>query len=141
MRYFFYGTLMDADILSAVIGRAVAAATLIPAELRGFRRVGVEGAAYPILVPQVNGRVDGVVFDGLSPAEIGRLDRYEGPNYRTGEQPVRLGDGRRVTARVYLPTDRIRPSLVDWSLADWRVNHKAAYLGRIGAMFASGAGR
>jgi hypothetical protein len=49
--YFFYGTLMDAAVRAAVLGRALPADAVIAAELAGWRRVRRRGATYPVLGP------------------------------------------------------------------------------------------
>ena len=43
MRFFFYGTLMDRDLLSLVLGRRVEQRTLKPALLRGYRGSALKG--------------------------------------------------------------------------------------------------
>jgi|HubBroStandDraft_6_1064221.scaffolds.fasta_scaffold4209316_1 hypothetical protein len=70
---FFYGTLMDRELLSRVFGRRVPARALRPARLDGWRRVAVRGCGYLVLVCCPRARVAGVVVDRLSAAERDRL--------------------------------------------------------------------
>ena len=48
--YFFYGTLMDRDVLNIVSGLNLAPARLRPARLPGYRRVRVQDVQYPAVL-------------------------------------------------------------------------------------------
>ena len=50
MTYFFFGTLMDRDVLATVLDRAVAHEEMIPAWLHDYARVRAATVSYPILV-------------------------------------------------------------------------------------------
>lgn len=56
---FFFGTLMDLDVLTYLLERPVDVADLRPATIQGFRRARATGASYPVLVPEPGSRVDG----------------------------------------------------------------------------------
>jgi gamma-glutamylcyclotransferase (GGCT)/AIG2-like uncharacterized protein YtfP len=77
MRLFLYGTLLDPDLLANFAGRPV---SLIPATLRGWRRVALLDRNYPTL-RRGRGSVEGAVaiVDRPTPA---RLTAYEGSAYR-----------------------------------------------------------
>src|SRR5690606_34715685 len=75
MRYFFYGSLADPDVLAAVLGRARVRA--VPATLDGWRRWRVAGETYPLIAPAPGERVDGVAVE-VTHAEARRLAWYEG---------------------------------------------------------------
>ena len=47
-RFFFYGTLLDADMRRLVLGLGRADPALEPAELPGYRAVLAKGQRYPI---------------------------------------------------------------------------------------------
>jgi hypothetical protein len=120
--FFFYGTLMDRDLLSAVLGRRVWPRALAPAVLRGYRRSSVHGASYPVVLPQRGGLVAGVILCGVSVVESARLSAYEGDGYelvRTlAGEPLR-------TVLLFKP----KPGFFDatprrWTLAGWRLRHK-----------------
>ncbi len=46
--YFFYGTLMDAAVRAAVLGRLLPKTAIRAAELAGWRRVYRSGATFPV---------------------------------------------------------------------------------------------
>lgn len=136
---FFFGTLMDAEVLGLVIGRRVGEGDLEPARLAGFRRVQAMGASYPVLVPDPAGLVEGRLFRGATAAERARLDAYEGEAYRLGPVTVEDAAGRTVGALAYLAVPgRIAPSPEPWELGDWQARHKAAYLARGAALLDAG---
>src|ERR1700742_1020342 len=101
MRFFFYGTLMDADLLSAVIGRRVRPTALKPALLRGFRRLAPNAFPYPIVIPDKSGSVNGVIIDGITPNEQKRLIAYESPGYEMLRVTVQMASRRHVKAYVF----------------------------------------
>ena len=97
---FAYGTLMWPEVLEAVMGRRLAST---PATLAGFKRLRVRGASYPVVVPSAGGRVEGVLYRGLSHGELRRLDAFEGGEYDRVERTV---DG--VLAQVYVLAEAFR---------------------------------
>jgi hypothetical protein len=132
-RFFFYGTLLDADLQEAVIGRAVPAAALAPASIAGYRRVRAEGQAYPMLVPGLaTDCVEGVIASGFTGAEIDRLIAYEGEGYVLQALPALLADGGATTAQVFLPVaGGLKTSNESWNLSAWQRDHKSRALRRL----------
>lgn len=132
MRFFFYGTLCDPDILRMVLGYAPAPRQIRAARLEGYRRKTVRGQAYPVLHAAAGGMVDGLLFDAASAQDGKRLDQYEGPEYLTLDLPVRpLDGGAQAQARVYLPRPGCLPAgRLDWRLETWQRQHKAAFIKR-----------
>ena len=132
MDYFFYGTLMDQDVLGAVLGRRIAPARLKPAVLVGYRCVYAKGVTYPALVPGAAGdAVTGCVMVGVTPPEAARLRRFEGADYREAPLTVTAeGRGER-SAVVFLPRSRMVTTDRPWDLDAWRRRHKRDYLGRV----------
>lgn len=133
---FFFGTLMDREVLSAVLGRAVPDGELRPATLPGWRRVDVSGRSYPMLIPHPTGRVEGVLASGLSRDDRARLDHYEGDEYRKAILMVRTTDGTEVAAGMFLCHPEVEAGKRDWRLEEWRRRHKRAALVRIRALMA-----
>lgn len=136
MDYFFYGTLMDADVLARVAGRRVAASNVEPAVVSGYRRVYVAGAPYPMLVPAPEGRVEGRLVSGLGGLETRRVAWFEGAEYEL--RPVRVRAARRgeLEALAFMAGPGLGPSAEDWDLAAWRRRHKRAYLMRVAGWMA-----
>ena len=80
--YFFYGTLINADVLTAVLGRAAEDVTAIEDTLPGWRRVFMAGKTYPVIVPSPAHEVTGVRMEIPGAQVRQRLTYFEGPEYR-----------------------------------------------------------
>lgn len=123
--FFFYGTLMDTDILSWLLGRPVKSNELVSASLRGYSRYFAQGYDFPGLEPNPNGVVDGKLMKNVLPFEAWLLDVYEGPSYQHKILPVALSDGTMVDASVYLSLPEHLPlSNVPWDYKKWAVKFK-----------------
>lgn len=122
MRYFFYGSLTDPDVLAAVLGRRP---RLAPASLDGWRRLRVRGECYPLIVPAVGERVEGSVAD-VGPADARRLAWYEGDDYVQSELTVRLAGGEAATARVFTPKAELAHADEPWDPVAWARRDKPA---------------
>ncbi|CUW38421.1 putative avirulence induced gene (AIG) protein(AIG2-like,11-111) [Magnetospirillum sp. XM-1] len=133
---FFFGTLMDEDVLAAVLGHPAAAGRMEPARLVGWRRTNIAGRTYPMLIPHPTGTVEGVLVHGLDERDRRRLDHYEGPEYRVGCVQVRTGGGNEVMADSYLCPPGVPGGREEWRLETWRLRHKRAALTRIRALMA-----
>lgn len=96
---FTYGSLMCADIMTAVCGMELAAE---PATLAGYRRHPVRDEAYPGMRPTPGHAVAGVLYRDAPPAAIERLDAFEGPQYERVTVGVRLADGNAIEADTYV---------------------------------------
>lgn len=129
--FFFYGTLMDDEVLAAVVGRRIAESRTSAAAISGFRRVYRRGAWYPILLDDPRGRVEGVVVRGLTVADAARLDAFEGREYRRVVRTVEVAGEGPAEAQVYLPVVGIPATDRAWDLEVWRRRHRAAYLRRV----------
>lgn len=126
MRYFFYGSLMDADVRAAVLGRAPVCVE--PATLIGWRRVKAAGASYPLLVEARLAAVAGAALD-LSPADASRVAWYEGKDdYEPRELSVTLGSGRQANALVFLPRGGVAHDGEPWEPEVWARDDKPAVL-------------
>lgn len=129
-RLFAYGTLRFPPILEAVASvdlRGVAAT------LRGYRCEAVRGEAYPAIVDDPTGRVTGRLYQGLSPAALRALDRFEGDEYRRRVVTVVAEDGRAQQAWCYVIAPRWRRRLEGrlWDPEQFERLHLAAYLRRL----------
>lgn len=127
MRFFFYGTLRDRDLLSLVLGRPVARDALRPAVLRDWRRHPARGKTYPILMRERGAITSGDVLDGVSAGEQRRLVIYEGEGYRLTRVFATIdGAATPLGVKLFVPSGKAPPALEgEWSLDEWRVQHKA----------------
>lgn len=96
---FCYGTLVIPEILHAVCGRSF---PFKKASLQDYRCLLVGGQAYPGIRPEAGAVTRGVLYQGLTPRDLIKLDRYEGDMYRRSSLAVSLADGREVDSRVYV---------------------------------------
>jgi Gamma-glutamyl cyclotransferase, AIG2-like len=128
MTYFFFGTLMDRDVLATVLDRPVAGAEMIPAWLHDYRRVRAAAVSYPLLVPAPGVVVGGVVFRPRDDRDDVRIRHFEGEEYAARWMNVRLGRGRRRAARVFFASEALQATAESWDLVAWTSSHKAAFL-------------
>ncbi|MET3927864.1 gamma-glutamylcyclotransferase family protein [Devosia sp. 2618] len=125
---FAYGTLQDADVLSAVLGRPIDTKALQPATAPQYRAVPYPHHVYPALVPAPDGNAHGLLINQLSDLDLAVLDAFEGDEYRRDTITVLVGN-HPVAAQAYLPVITIAPDAPSWSLATWTSDHKATVLG------------
>lgn len=137
MRFFFYGTLLDHDVMALVIGRRLPPSAFMPATLKGHVRRRAKGVSYPILVREPGGEVEGVVVGCLTRRDVERLAAYEGPRYRIAPLKVRVG-GHLTTVSVFEPVeDRFQPVDGAWNLALWQGRYKRPFVSRLRRAFAA----
>lgn len=124
---FFYGTLLDPDVRDVVLRRH-APAKLTGGVLRGWRRVSIVGASFPILVRCARGAVRGELAHDVSRRAIAILDAWE-RGYRRAPVIVEREDGAMVEAETYVPlAGQFALAAHGWELPDWQRKHKPAYL-------------
>ena len=129
--FFFYGTLLDPDVMALVIGRRLPPSAFVPAILPGHSRRRAKGATYPVVVRDAADRVQGVVVGGLTSRDVARLAAYEGPGYRIARLKV-LVDGELATVSVFEPiVARLQPSTSPWDYALWKGRHKRPFVARL----------
>lgn len=125
--YFFYGSLMDADVLSAVAGERIPPARLIPARLPGYERLGMRHGVFPVLVEYPGAEVAGMLVRGIDADVARRLARYEGPGYILARRTVTTADGS-VAANVFIAARPGRTSGRIWDFEAWTRRHKRRLL-------------
>lgn len=130
MDFFFYGTLMDPDVLAAVIGRKMLPGRMKPATLAGWRRIGLKGTPYPVIVPGAAAdTVAGIMAAGLTAADVRNLKRFEGAAYGIETVSVSLDGGGPVSASVFVPAKGVATTDTEWDFETWRRRHKRRDLG------------
>jgi hypothetical protein len=130
-RFFFYGTLLDPDVVAFVLGRRLPPAAFAPAFLPRHKRRRAEGKSYPIVVRAPSGRVAGAVVSGLSETDVARLAAYEGPGYRVVTVGVTATAGRRMVSMFEPLISHLPPTNEAWDLALWQRRHKRAFIDRL----------
>jgi hypothetical protein len=95
--------------------------------LHGYRRRGVRGAGYPVVLPERGATVKGIILDSVTAADRDRLSAYEGDGFVLvhGRAGPPGGTLRRVL--FFKP----RPGALtviqrSWSTAGWRLLNKAS---------------
>jgi hypothetical protein len=137
MRFFFYGTLLDPDVMALVIGRRLSPDRYVAATLPGYARRRAKGASYPIVLRDPRAEVEGAVVGGLSAEDVGRLAAYEGPRYRIAPRKVRI-DGAMVSVSVFEPVEeRFEPVAGQWDLVVWQRRDKRRFVDRLRRAFSA----
>jgi hypothetical protein len=131
MRFFFYGTLLDRDLATLVLGRRLPPKAFVPAALPGHARRRVRGASYPIAVRDPKSQVAGAMVGGLSARDVARLAAFEGPRFSIASLKVRIA-GTMSTVSVFAPVEeRFQPTSGAWDLASWQRRYKRAFIARV----------
>ncbi|MCA8966450.1 MAG: gamma-glutamylcyclotransferase [Planctomycetes bacterium] len=125
---FFYGSLLDIDVLALVVERDVAAADLRAARIDDYQRVRLLHDTYPMLVPAPGQCVHGAVFDLRSERELERIRFFEADEYQFETCRVQLPDGAWHEALFCAEAAMPGGALGEWHLAEWQRRHKARYL-------------
>jgi hypothetical protein len=124
---FVYGTLGDADLLAAVLGRPPDPRNVAAAVAPGFRLAFYPGRVYPALLRAPGGATGGWLLLALTPFELDVLDAWKGSEYRRTVLPV-IVEEELHEADAYLPSAAVAADAEPWSLAAWQANHKPAAL-------------
>ena len=61
MRFFFYGTLLDYDVMALVIGRRLPPSAYLAASLPGHARRRAKGSSYPVAIRDPRSEVPGAL--------------------------------------------------------------------------------
>ncbi|HTO09335.1 MAG TPA: gamma-glutamylcyclotransferase family protein [Myxococcota bacterium] len=99
MNLFTYGSLVFAEVMRAVTGRSFAHE---PARLPGWTRVCIRGTRFPGVRARASASTSGVLWRGLDPRSVARLDRFETHHYERRTLTVRTSAGENVSAEVYV---------------------------------------
>ncbi|MEP5759664.1 MAG: NUDIX domain-containing protein [Litoreibacter sp.] len=114
---FLYGSLLDAELLEIVLGRA---ANPVSARLDGFWARWVDQRDFPMIEAQEGRFVDGLLLEGLDEDELALLDFYEAPfAYDLREVSVQTSKGVK-TAQTYMPNLAKGYKLgAQWNVEEW----------------------
>jgi hypothetical protein len=120
MLFFFYGTLMDRELRQRLLGARAAGLRVTPGVLIHHRRFAARYGDYPVLVPELNGRVSGVFVEGMDAHALLWIAHFEGPWYLP--QRVTAFDERRRHLRpwAFRPTHRGAATSQPWNFRRWQ---------------------
>ena len=123
---FFFGTLMDLDVLAYLLERPVDLDDLEPATITGFRRMTAVGPLSRARARAGRRGRGSAVAPGHCPRHRADQSLRE-RGVSGGAAPVTTGAGREVAAWLYLGLDGLEASDVPWSLEDWRRTVKPGF--------------
>ncbi|WP_299041752.1 NUDIX domain-containing protein [uncultured Tateyamaria sp.] len=112
---FFYGTLRHVPLLDCVLGRP-GDVDVVADVLRGYAVLSSPDGLYPVLTPDADDEVHGVLVRGLGPEDIARLNYYEG-GFDYDLEPVTLDSG--AVSRVYVPGPSVSRVQSRWDFDAW----------------------
>jgi hypothetical protein len=126
-RYFFFGTLMDRDVLELVLARPLDGDAFVRADLGGYRRVRVRKDTFPMLVEDPSASVPGIVFETRSAEEDARILFFEDFDYDLA--PCRpMTKAGPVDAMFCGTQPEVEASDDSWSLDAWAERYKPGFL-------------
>ncbi|MBN1995232.1 MAG: gamma-glutamylcyclotransferase [Anaerolineae bacterium] len=129
MNVFTYGSLMYHRVWSRVVAATYPQKS---GAVYGFQRLRVKNEPYPGLI-KGNDVVDGIIYFGVTTADLARLDKFEGRLYKRVEVEVTGADGEQAPAWVYVIRDEFR-ELLDgpWSKTEFEQEGLAEFEARYG---------
>jgi len=126
---FVHGTLCHLPLLETVLGHPLKVGDVCPARLSGYAAFWGAGGAFAVLCKKPGAWAEGLLLDGLSAADIARLDFYEGAfGHERIAVSVHAANGP-VPAEVYRAASRDHPVAGEaWDLALWGARRGRAML-------------
>jgi hypothetical protein len=135
MQFFFYGSLMDRELLALVIGRTGDELRMEAATIHDFVRRRALNESFPVLVPHPGGRVGGALVRDLTAAEIARLKFYEASDYEGSEYALTALQvecrGELLPAQVFLPTAHIAADETVWGFDTWAAAERPLFMAMV----------
>ena len=125
--FFFYGSLMDRELLEAVLGRDASDLKFTPGWLKGYVAEIAANYSFPTMVEHRSGRVDGLVVEHLTAADVERIAYFEDEEYTPTVADIATADTE-VSAHIYVATARLKSSGKTWSFDHWRRHDKPLLL-------------
>jgi hypothetical protein len=110
------------ELVQALLGRRLPAR---PARLEGHARYRMRDRPYPGIAAEPGAATDGVLLEGLTSADLQRLDAFEGPLYERRRVEVVAAGGARLPAETYVISEASRSLLTDepWSREHFERHH------------------
>ena len=121
---FTYGSLMYEAVCSSVVGRPLQHER---AQLQGWRRYALTSRTYPGAVPQVDCTIEGVLWHGLTEADLLSLDAFESTEYERVTVTVKTASGHTHTTQLYAWKDLALLEPRDWSVTQFEQEHLGGF--------------
>jgi len=128
MNWFFFGSLMDQEVLEIVVGRTVLKEEMIVAVLPGYRRISVSNESYPALAHTPEQSIEGILIETLDATEALRVMYFEGEEYKPEEVQLVLKNQKPTSAFCFLPSPDLDTNDLEWDFEEWRKNHLSDFL-------------
>jgi hypothetical protein len=120
MLFFFYGTLMDRELRARLLGARRHDLRVTPGALINRRRFRARDGDFPVLVPELGGRVTGVFVEGLDAHSLLWVAHFEGPWYLPDRVTAFDEQRRRLRPWTFRPTRRSHASDAPWDFRRWQ---------------------
>ncbi len=124
---FFFGSLMDQDVLEIVLGRSIDMQHFKLGVLHGYQCEREAKESYPVLIPSPGKQADVLIAETLSSDDIDRILFYETGEYDFVRFTLRES-GKEITALGFATGEGIASSGQRWHLNVWQKKDKAAFL-------------
>lgn len=127
---FTYGSLMFDPVWTRVVRGCYQSC---PATLTGYQRLAVKGEEYPVAIPaSPEHRIRGVLYLGVTPQDVAKLDDFEGEYYIRLNTPVITDAGEIPDADVYIlrPQYRHIAAPEEWDAEHFRTIGIKAFMAR-----------
>ncbi len=116
---------MDEDVLTCVLGECPASRIVIePAIFVDYRRARLPHESYPMLVPEADSIVEGVLLCGLNKKDLDRSVFFEGEEYELSPCQVKLADETCAEALFFDEGIMPLPETEAWDYKLWATQHK-----------------
>ena len=99
LHVFSYGSLMFDQVWTRVVTGIYDRCEAI---LPGYERIGIRDEVYPAVIPAASSQVQGILYLDVAPADMIRLDQFEGDYYFRKTEEVITLDRKAMTAEVYV---------------------------------------
>ncbi|WP_085904268.1 gamma-glutamylcyclotransferase family protein [Kiloniella majae] len=124
---FFFGSLMDQDVLEIVLGRSVDMQNFKQGFLMGYQCEREAKESYPVLIPSPGKQADVLIAETLSLKDIDRILFYETGEYDLVRFILQENETE-ITALGFATGEGIASSGQRWHLHVWQKKDKAAFL-------------
>lgn len=128
MPWFFFGSLMDLEVLEAVLGRPIGEHELQPAHLPNYCAVRVCDESYPAAITSQGATLNGVLVHGLSEEESQRICYFESAEFDPQQKAVINANGETLHAAMFISTEDTALTSEAWSFEAWQASEMPHYL-------------